>query len=412
MKKTKKILIILIYIVVNIFLISCTGERRIQELSIVTAVGIDKENEKVIITCEVANPGPGNSNTDAGSSASFGTVFVQGVGNTVFEAIREMTLYLDKKMFFPHSTIFIFGEEFAKNGITGFLDLFLRHYEPRENAYVVVAKDAKAYEIMGIKGPLSGSVGEYLFDILDNFEYNGKSINISLAEYYRYYYDISNDPVIGLVKIQDQREIQKKLGKEIGTKKVLNVGGGSALKRDSLLGYFTEDEMIGFSLIVGNMKEGLITFKTPEGLEEGKSIIGTEGQYTSIEILKSKTKNVIKIIDEKIHLDVNIKLKAALQEEEKAIDLKNKDVIKKIEKSCSEEVERLISKTLDKGQKEFKNDNFSIGVAVHQQYPKLWKEIAEDWNDIFPEITYNVNVETVIVKTGIINVPTNLRRVK
>lgn len=413
MKKARKILIILIYIItVNLVLISCQGGHRIQDLAMVTAIGIDKEDDQMIITCEIANPGAGNSEVDGGSSASIGTIFAQGVGNTSSEAIRRMTLYLDKKLFFSHATIFILGEDFAKDGITGSLDLFLRNYQFRENMYIIIAKECKAYEIMGVRGGLSESVGKYLVDILDNFGDNGRSINISIYEYYRYYYDIANHPVIGAVKIENQREIQNKEGKGMDTKKVLNVGGGSALKGDRLLGYFTEDEMIGFNFIVGDTKGGLITFKTPGGLEEGKDITGTEGQYTSIEILKSKTKNLIKIIDEKIHLDINIKLKVALREEEKAVNLKEIGIMNIIEKACSKEVERIISKTLNKGQKEFKNDNFSIGVAVHQQYPKLWKEIEKDWENIFPDITYNVNVETDIVKVGIINVPANLRRVK
>lgn len=413
MKKTKKTLIIIIYLIITTLIItSCTGGRPLQDLAIVTAIGIDMENEKIIVTCEISNPGTGNSGTDVSSFASFGNLFIQGVGTTVFEAIKETTLHFERKLFFSHATVLILGEDFAKNGISGFLDLFLRDYEPREDAYIVVAKDARAYEIMGVKGELSGSVGKYLFDILNNFEDNGKSINISIAEYYRYYYDISNEPVIGVVKKVEQKEIDGEKKKDMHTKKVLNVGGGAALKRDYLIGYFSEDEMLGFNFIVNDIKGGVITFKTPDGLEKGKSIIGTEGKYTTLEILKSKTKNLIKITDENIHLDINVKLRAALYEEEKAIDLKNIDVINIIEKSCSDEVKKNISRTLDKGQKEFKNDNFSIGVVVHQQHPEIWKEIAEDWNNIFPEITYSVNVETDIVKTGIINVPSNLRRVK
>lgn len=412
MTKPKRILVAVIYLITtSLILSSCTGAKGLQKLDIVTAVGVDIENEKIIVTCEISNPGSGKPSMDAGSSASK-SIFVQGVGNTVFEAIREISLYSDRKLFFSHATVLILGEDLAKKGISGFLDLFLRDYEPRENIYMVVAKDAKAYEIMGIGGELSGSVGKSLFGILNNFKSNGKMINITIAEYFRYYYDISNEPVIGVVMKEEQKEIDEEKKKDTTMKKILNVEGGAALKRDRLIGYFTGDEMIGFNFIVNDIKGGLITFKTPNGLEEGKSVIGTEGKYTTIEILKSKTKNDIKIDKGKIHLNINVKLRGALHEEEKAIDLKNTQVINIIENSCSKEVERLISRTLDKGQKEFENDNFSIGVAVHQQYPKVWREIAIDWDNIFPDITYSVNVETNIVKTGIINVPSNLRRAK
>ncbi len=88
------------------------------------------------------------------------------------------------------------------------------------------------------------------------------------------------------------------------------------------------------------------------------------------------------------------------------------EVFSRIERACSDRVKEIISNTLEKGQKEFKQDNFSIGVTVHQQYPKVWREIATDWKNIFPEIAYEVNVETTIVEIGLINFPANLRRKK
>ena len=95
-----------------------------------------------------------------------------------------------------------------------------------------------------------------------------------------------------------------------------------------------------------------------------------------------------------------------------AVDLDDKEVIKALEESSSKEVEKIISKTLDRGQKEFKQDNFSIGQGIHKKDPELWKEISGDWETIFPEMTYSVNVETNITKIGILNLPTNLRKVR
>jgi spore germination protein KC len=410
-EKNKGNLIITIYLLaISIILSSCTGGREIQELGIVTSIGMDIEDDKVIVTCEVINTTSGNTQSGSSTHSPKEVVFIQGEGITVFEAIRGTTLNFDRKLFFSHVNTIILGEEFAKKGIAEFLDLVLRDNEPRENMYILVAKGTKAYDVMGIKGDLSQSAGNYLHDVLEDSRYNGKSLNITVAEYYRYYYEASNEPVIGIVQKKEKRVIDEERKKIEPTKLILDVGGGAVTKRDTLIGYFTPDEMFGYNFIVDYIKGGLIVFNTPKELSENKPIIGSEGKFTVVEILKSKTKKNVTITDGKIHLNINVKVRGALAEENKAIDISNMEVIDVLERASSEEVKKLISKTLNKGQKEFQQDNFSIGELVHHKYPKVWKKISKDWNNIFSEITYNINVETEIVKTGIINVPSNLRK--
>lgn len=408
MTNRKKSFIIIYGLFISLILSSCAGGKELNKLAIVTAIGIDREGEDIILTCEVSNP-LYNPETDGVSSASKSVVYIYGKGRTLLEAITDLSLNFDRDLFFSHANILILGEDLAKQGIIQNLDYLLRSQEPRETTKIVVAKGCKASEIMGPRGDLNFSVGSYVGNLLDNFDLNGKTININMAEYYRYYYDQNNQPVIGVVEKKEVKEIGV-TGEEGPTREILTVGGGAVTKRDSLIGYFTPDEMFGFNFIVNDIKGGIITFVTPDELDKDISIIGKEDKFTSLEILKSGTKQEVIVKGGNIHLDINVKLRAALTEEEKAIDLDDEDVIKILEDTSSKSVEKIISKTLDKGQKEFKQDNFSIGQGIHKNNPELWKEVSKDWESIFPEMTYNVNVETEIVKIGIINRPANLRK--
>ncbi|WP_353093477.1 Ger(x)C family spore germination protein [Tissierella praeacuta] len=412
MKKTKKNLIIVIYLVItSIALVSGSETRELQTLAIVTATGIDLEGDKVIITCEIVDPTFGGSQPSSNlAPTEENVIFVQGVGETVFEAIRNVTLHFDRKLFFSHASVLIFGEEFAKKGLNECLDFFLRDYEPRESAYMVVAKGAKAYDVIGVRGELSESSGEYLKDIFDKFEYSGKCFSVTMAEYFRYYYEVSNEPVIGVIQKVDQMVIDEKKRRQMTTKSIVDASGGAVLKRDYLVGYFDGNEILGYNFIIDRIGEGVIVFNINDELNKGKPIIGSERKPNTMEILNSKTKNSVEINDGQIHLNINIKLRVGLGEENKAVDVTDSEVLKALEKSCSERVESLVSATMDKGQKEFKQDNFNIGAVVHRQYPEVWKKISKDWHNIFPEISYSVNVETDIVKVGIVNVPSNLRK--
>ena len=414
-KIIKKLIITIYFLMTAVFLSSCavgTGGREIDEIAIVTSLGVDIEDEKILITCEVLNPAAvgSSSSTSSSGSGSQSFVYPQGRGDTIREAINDINLHFDRKILLSHSNLLILGEEFAKRGITDLMDFFMRDNEPREDMYVVVAQGAKAYDVVGVRAGLGRASGNYLYDILNNFAYNARSINISFAEKYRYFYDVGNDPVLGVVQIREVKQIdQEKLSQE-PIAKILDVSGGAALRRDYLNGYFTADEMIGFNFIVGDIEGGAIVFRTPDGSKGDLSIIGKDGNFTTVNILESKTKRDIKVNNGSIQLSINVKLKGELNEINQALDVSDTEIIDRIEKACSEKIKELISATLDKGQKEFGQDNFSIGVAVHQQYPKLWKEIAKDWHDIFTEISYDVNVETTVVKLGLINTPANVRK--
>ncbi len=414
-KLKKKLALLICWTITMIILTSCKGSRELDEIGIVVSMGMDIEDEKIIMTVEIINPT--STKMAAGAPEQRGTVFIQSIGDTISDAGRNTTLQFDRRMYLPHNSVVIFGEEFAKRGIGDFMDFFSRDNEERETSYMVVAKGAKAYEVMGINGGLSNSAGDYLVKLIENFKRNAKTRSLPVFEFFRYYYDTSTGPILGVVEKVEKKEINKETSKQITQetkekvieKYVLDVSGGAAFKEDILIGYYSGDEMIGFNFIVDELEEGLMVFETPKELSDKSSYIGREGRLTVMEILKSKTKKDIKIIDGEIQLAIDVKLRGGLREETRGVDLSNSEIIEALEKACSEKVKEHIKMTMEKAQKEFKHDNFSIGALIHRKYPEEWRKIYNDWQNIFPKISYTVNVETEIQRTGLVSTPSNIR---
>lgn len=406
-KNTKRIYLICILLLTPLITTSCMGSIEINKLAIVTAIGIDKSGENTAITIEFIDAG--TKNGEEGDAQLSDVMYIQGEGKTPFEAIKDMELYFDRKFIFSHAHIIIFGEEFAKSGVTDVLDFFLRDHGPREGAYMVVAKNSRADEILGVNTGIEVSTGNYINGALENYKHNSKCVVIPITEYLKYHYDKSNEAVIGVVEKIEQPEIDMTKKQKNPVKYFLDVSGGAVFKGDKLTGYFTGDEMIGFNFIIDDIKESLIVFKTPIKGDSDKYIIGVYDGYTSINEIKTSTSKNIKVNKNSIHLDIEVKLRGNLIEVQQALDISKASVIDDIEKACSKRIEELISNTLNKGQKEFQQDSFSIGVLMHRQYPKLWEEVSDDWHSIFKDITYSVNVKTKIVKSGMLNVPMNLK---
>jgi spore germination protein KC len=404
--KGKKIILIINILIISITLMSCTtGSRELDKLGIIMSTGIDLIDGKVLVTNEVMMPisKPSEDNN------SNHVIYLQHEGDTIFEAFRNATLTFDRRLLLSHNRVLIFGEEFAKRGVGDYINFFLYDAEPRETSYLLVAKGSKAYEVMGINEGLSDAPGKYLESLVDNNIHTSKTRSLTMNEYLKYYFQ-RKTPVLGVVEKQVKRIVNKERGQEEGYQRdVLNVEGGAAFYEDKLVGYYTGEEMMGFNFIIDEIKGGIIVFEVPDKyIAPDVKYQATKGKYTSLEIRSSSTKNEIKIIDGKIKLTINVNLKGAIGEETKGLRLIELDVKNAIEEACSNKVKEYISMVMDKAQKEFKVDSFGIDALFHRTYPELWKEVSDEWSSVFSEIEYTVNVNTNILRTGLIDIPINI----
>lgn len=399
--KSKKIVLISL-LIISIILTSCTGSREVDNLGIVINAAIDIVDEKPMLTHEVIVP---KSNLASGKADEPNVKYVQSTGKTIFDATRNATLTFDRRIFMSHNGVFIIGEEFAKRGIADLLNFYISDNEPRESAVIIVAKGSKAYEIMGINAGLSDIPGRYISYLLENSRFNMMSRRFTFSQYMRYYLD-DNNVVLPIVEKVTQLEFNKE---ENPIKDALDVTGGAVFRKDKLIGYYNGDEMKGFNFIVNEFENALIVFETDDELVKDNEYIGTKGKYTTVEVMNSKTKNKVELIDGKLHLIIDVKVEGSMIDDTKGLDISHMETLEAIKLACSNKVKDYITMTMDKAQKEFKVDSFSIGNWVHIKYPKLWREISGEWENIFPDLAYEVNVETDFIRTGLLNTPVNIR---
>lgn len=397
---------VIILILISIIFTSCASSRELNELGIVTATALDIEDGKILLTNEVVIP----SATEPGSPVEDKVTYVQSTGDTIFEAFRNALLEFDTKLYLSHNMVLIFGEEFARRGIGDYLDFYLTYAEPRETSYMTVAKGDKGYNQLGVNAGLHDTSGDYIKGLIENAEYTPKSRKLNLYEYFKYFYDFKT-PVLGVIKTVEKTEISKRKGKDTSKKTTLDVTGSAVFRGDKLIGYYSGDEMFGYSFVIDEIEGGLIVFHTPDEFIDYKKLVATSGKFTSIRIVSSRTKKDIKIINDQLHLDINVRLKGVIGEELQGVNLTELDAKDAIQEACSEKVKEYIRLVMDKAQKEFQIDNFAIRKLVYIKYPEMWKEVSDGWDEeVFPNISYSVKVDTNLIRTGLINIPTNIEK--
>ncbi|MBC8589406.1 Ger(x)C family spore germination protein [Paratissierella segnis] len=405
---SKKTLIVIFILAITILLTSCTGGRELNTLGIVVATGLDLEDGKVIITNEVINPAKGSNSEN--STTQENTLFIQGIGDTLTEAFVNTTLTFDRELYLPHSHIVIFGEELAKRGIGDYIDFLSRNNEQREQSFMLVALGAKAYDVMGINSGISQSPGRYIYEIVRGDIYNDETRSFTLTEFFKYFYRPHEGFLTGVLKAVEKPQINKEISENEMT--VICVKDAAAFKGDKLIGYYTGEEMIGFNFIVGELKNAIIEFESPDYLVDKDRINSRAGKLSSVQVFRSKTSQNLKLIDGKLHLFIDVKFRGILRETTQGLDISQPGVLKEMENSCAKVAKSYMEQALEKGMKEFESDTFGIGQLVHRQYPDLWKEIEDNWEGIFVNLDYTVNVTARINDTGFTNTPPNIRKGK
>ena len=149
----RKKLVFIELILLLVVLTGCWNAQELNELGLSLVMGLDLEDDKVLLTAEVINPTYSQQSTVTTGQGSF-VKYIQGIGNNIFEAYRDLILKFDRRLSRFHTRVIILGEDFAKKGLVSQIDELYRDREQRETSYLIVAKGAKAYEVMGINSGL------------------------------------------------------------------------------------------------------------------------------------------------------------------------------------------------------------------------------------------------------------------
>lgn len=144
--------------------------------------------------------------------------------------------------------------------------------------------------------------------------------------------------------------------------------------------------------IKGKVKNGTITTSLPNGKKITFYILGAT----------SKVKSIIE--NNNIIIKVNIKSQSSILELDDKLDtMKHPKIMDDLGKLQSEAIEREVNLALNASQKKFDADIFDFGSLIHRDYPKEWKSLEGNWNNIFPHIKVEVTVTSNLKNPGTIS---------
>lgn len=384
-------------ILLCIILPGCWNRIELNELSITSATAFDMEGDDWVITYQVVTP----SAISTGMGVAGGGVPQSPVstfstrGRTVREAVNQATLETPRWLFFSHTNILVVSEKVARKGLSQILDLYFRNPESRETVNVLIS---------------AGNPGTILEQLMHAEKIPGLGIRDIIVNESRFasrvpsvmMYELAmaltgdaKSAVIPEILISgEQAETSLDALKKTSFDSKVRIGRLAVLQEDKFKGWLTKEESFGVNFIANKVQSSTLAFscKQPDGNEYN----------ASFRLETSSTKLKPSYIDGRFKMGVDIKGTGYLVETDCALDLSDPEVVKRMEKALEQEIKRIVQKSW-LAVKRLNVDVLGFADAVHRKYPKVWKDVKNDWKTTFATIEIKPHVSISMYRIGLSN---------
>lgn len=376
----KKLIILLLTLTC---LTGCWNYYELNNLAICTGIAIDKKENQYEVTYLISNAKKAESSSKEGEA---GTTTYNGVGDTIQEAINDLTLKIPFEPYNGHLVVIVISEEIAKDGITQVLDLLARDTESRDFFYILLSKNAKAKDILEIISPLETFPSQTLASDIETS--SSKTSLIYKITYNDFLYTLlqeGTNPILNSVTIlgDDEKGSDEKSLSSTVPKATIKIDTLGIFKDDKLLGWADQDESRGINLLNDSVENFYVKTKC-------------EDKYIMSYVKNIKSKTNIDVDNKKVM--VNIEGEATLLEVNCNIDLEDPKIIENIENDIKNKLNETVSKATTLVQETYNSDVLGYGTKIYKKNPKKWKSIKDDWDTIFKELEINTEIN-INVKT-------------
>ncbi|MET3697468.1 spore germination protein [Bacillus oleivorans] len=356
--KTKLFLCILISL---FWLTGCADPEVIDEISIMTGIGYDLDENKIKGTALYPSYLP---------EGTVENVTITATNDIARKVIIEMQRKSPNPLVTGSLEVVIFGKEFATEmGIFRIVDSLQRDPSVGARLYLIVS-DGTAAEILNEQLGGEGT-GEYLSSLIDHNIRVRDLPETNLHLFAFSYHQEGRDPYLPIMK-------------RIGEKDI-TISGVAIFKKDKVIYEIPEDKMLYFKLLVDKYSKGSVSARNEEQ-ESTMRVVDSNTNY----IIEKKNGVVDKIL-------IQIKIEAiVLEYSGKRLTQKE---VEKLEKDFSDYIKRECTELLKTFQ-ELKVDPAGIGREVKSvTYGfdiKKWEESQ------YPNVEITVEPDVTISETGVV----------
>lgn len=362
MKKT--LLLTLTIILMSISLSGCWDLADIDKRLFVASFAIDKDDNNFVVTLTVpSNLTTGSTGSNQNQDAPVPSFREES--STIYGALDKLSLRINRMIDFSHTSVILIGEDTARDGLKPIQEFLERFASVNRRAQISIS-EGKAENIEKLHSKLEKQTSVYLDTIYENRNSLGYFVHQDVNDFIRMMHSTGGNMLMSKVKIGPNDAY---------------IGGAAVIKDNKMVGWLDAEETLGINLIKNKIKNPLIpcdniTFEV-------------SNSHAKLSVISSYVPTI----------GIDIKVRCNILE---AVELSPTDEkkIKAAEGIISARIKSIVYKSLDTIQNEYGFDAIQLGEFLYKFYPDIWKKYQQDWNEIFPNVRFIVNVDATIQKVG------------
>ncbi len=373
----KRLILMLLIISMLLTLTGCWDQIEIEERTFISSLGVDIAPEEVRnksnryeISYSFPNYGGG-----VGGETEITNIFLSVVANDMFNAERILATRSSKNIFLGHMKLVILGEEAAEDPmlLRETLDALERNPLISRKVSLGIA-EGSARSILETEPKMEGNVGVFLVDTFRRRDRTQRAPTIDLGE--------------ALISLHQNGTAL--LPKVVAGKDEIKLDGSAVCRDYQLVGWLDGIETSDVMMAKGDIQFLLIEIPhmdmmIPYNVTDGKS---------KYELVQSNNELTIKI-DVELEGDIQ---HLYLEAEE---DIMDPEYLKTLQEHSNKLLEESMLKTFEKLQKEYNADVLQFGAFIERYHPKVWREIKNDWPEVYKNLTFDINVDSKIRRIGL-----------
>ena len=346
-----------IILIIALFLLTgCYDYKEINNLGIISAVGIDYQDDEYIVTLEVLN-----DQTDKDSN-KIKTYTKTGSDRSLAKALEKAADLLSKKANYTHVKLMILSESIVDGRFDSIIDFFMRSTYFRENFYVISSLDNKPEEILKTTTDENPVASSAIIDLLESLNYSSNSgVLKTFDQVVEEIIAFGKDTCFSNIKLDDKQ---------------FKIAGLAIFDKYQYKATLDNDEATIYNILSHNFYRPIISKEYDE-------------KYFSIAISEGKTK-----INTSNKIEVSGNLTGKIMDNEPNYDIRNLKVLDNLNEDFQKVVNKKISEFLETIQ-EYKSDILFLAEAYYQK-----NRIKEE--NFWVNLDIESNIDFYINKKGLI----------
>lgn len=360
----------------------CYNYKELNELGIVSAMGISKDGDLYNLDIQLLNV---LDSEKSGLNKSPITV-ISGQGETIFEAARSMNKKTSKVFFLADVDYVFLDQSVLNDGLDEIMDFLIRDTRLSLNFLVVTSTENKSLDILSSISHFDTNSANNLYDAIMNSETRYGGINsLHVRELINNYYAKGKYTLFPNVYIKDTSKSSENDSLEDSKSESYVEVKNMVFFKDKEVIELTDEETKGVNFLRNKIKNATLT-------------IECDGGYFTIETLESKMKLKSKLNIDQLNVKGNVGAEIVYYGCKDNLD--NADVLKSISKKAEKEVESYITKAFNKSKK-YNYDFLGLGNYIYKNNYKYFDFENKDWNkDGLNKLNLKYNIDVSLYKQG------------